>query len=299
VCIPKPGRESEVGKCKEVIISGEKPECQHCDAEYKQDPDTLDTWFSSSLWTFSTLGWPEETEDLKMYHPINVLETGYDIIFFWVARMILMSTYHLGDIPFKNVYLHGMVLDEKGKKMSKSKGNAMDPLDMIEKFGADATRLSLIMGVGSGNDINLSEDKVKNFRNFSTKIWNVARFLEMNRPEKYSRENADSLLLEEDQLKIKEVKKVKDKVSKHIEKFEFNLASERAYDFLWNDFANKLLEETKPRLQNEDERISAYRMLEVVFFESIKTLHPFMPYITEAVYKELNLGDKMLLVENW
>ncbi|MEX1014448.1 MAG: valine--tRNA ligase [Candidatus Paceibacterota bacterium] len=269
---------------------------------WEQDKDTLDTWFSSGLWTFSTLGWPEETEDLKTYHPTTILETGHEIIFFWVARMILMTTYFLGEIPFKTVYLHGIVRDKQGRKMSKSLDNSVNPLDMIKKYGADATRLSSIIGAGPGNDIVFSEQKVKSYRNFSTKIWNVARFLEMNKPENYNRAEAENNLNEKDKEKIKKAEKIKEKVSKHIEEFNFHLAGEEAYDFLWNDFANNLLEETKLRLDDkndiEDKR-SAYRMLEKIFFESIKMLHPFIPFVTEAVYDELNLGDKMLMIERW
>jgi len=191
---------------------------------WEQDPDTLDTWFSSGLWTFSTLGWPNETRDLKSYHPTSMLETGYDILFFWVARMILMSTYLLGEIPFKKVYLHGLVRDIKGRKMSKSLGNGIDPLDMIEKFGADATRLSLVIGAGSGNDMRLSEDKVRAYRNFSTKIWNAARFLLMQELKgNYDAEQAKKLLTNEDKKRLQELQETKKEITGHYENLEFHL----------------------------------------------------------------------------
>ncbi len=284
-------------KDDETYVGLEKPK----EEGWKQDPDTLDTWFSSGLWTFSTLGWPEKTEDLKTYHPTSVLETGYDILFFWVARMILMSTYLLGEIPFEDVYLHGLVRDEQGRKMSKSLGNGIDPLEMIEKYGADATRLSLIIGVGPGSDINLSEDKVKAYRNFSTKIWNVARFLNMSKPENYNQEEAKQFLTKDDKKVIEEINKFKEEITKHYEKYEFNLAGEKTYDYLWNELANKHLENNKDRLKGDDQEKAkaAYYLLEKVLFECLKMLHPFMPFVTEAVYQKLELGDKMLMVESW
>ncbi|HMB17321.1 MAG TPA: valine--tRNA ligase [Candidatus Paceibacterota bacterium] len=284
-------------KDDETYVGLEKPE----EEGWKQDPDTLDTWFSSSLWTFSTLGWPDKTEDLKIYHPTSVLETGYDILFFWVARMILMSTYLLGEIPFEDVYLHGLVRDEQGRKMSKSLGNGIDPLEMIEKYGADATRLSLIIGVGPGSDINLSEDKVKAYRNFSTKIWNVARFLNMSKPEDYNQEEAKQLLTKDDKKVIEEMNEFKKEITKHYEKYEFNLAGEKTYDYLWNELANKHLENNKDRLKGDDPKKAkaAYYLLEKMLFECLKMLHPFMPFVTEAVYQKLELGEKMLMVESW
>jgi valyl-tRNA synthetase len=269
--------------------------------DWKQDPDTLDTWFSSGLLTFSSLGWPEKTEDFQTYHPTTILETGYDILFFWVARMILMSVYNLNEIPFETVYLHGLVRDKEGRKMSKSLGNGIDPLNMIEKYGADAARLSLVIGIGPGSDINLSEDKVKAYRNFTTKIWNVARFLEMSKPEDYNKDSAENLISEKDKEIIKEFNKFKEEITKHYEKFEFNLAGEKAYEYLWKTFANEILEENKNRLRGEEkkEKEAAYFLLEKIFFECIKILHPFMPFVTEEIYQKLKLGDKMLIIEKW
>jgi valyl-tRNA synthetase len=284
-------------KGDDIYVGTEEPK----EEGWTQDSDTLDTWFSSGLWSFSTLGWPEETKELKEFHPTSVLETGYDILFFWVARMILMSTYHLGDIPFKTVYLHGLVRDKNGKKMSKSADNGIDPVEMIEKYGADATRLSLIIGVGPGSDINLSEEKIKAYRNFGTKIWNVARFLDMSKPENYNKEEAEKLLTNNDKKIISDLEKFKEEITNHYEKFEFNLAGEKSYDYLWNKLANIYLEGNKDRLKSEEKKefLPAYYLLEKIFFETIKMLHPFMPFITEAVYQKLNLGEKMLIVEKW
>ena len=316
-------------KCTEPIVSIEEiDKCPSCDGEILQDPDTLDTWFSSGLWTFSTLGWPLESGRndsqkaslLDVYHPTSVLETGYDILFFWVARMILMSTCLLGEVPFKAVYLHGMVRDKKGQKMSKSLDNSIDPRDMIEKYGADATRLSLIVGIGPGSDVNLSEEKVRAYRNFGTKVWNVARFLEMNKPssvppvsKNFSNENLEETKLgpeegkdlsldKENGLAVKEVQRLKKEVADHYKNYEFNLAGEKAYDHLWNFFANKIIEKSKPVLKNgnEQEKANAYLFLEALFLEYLKMLHPLMPFVTEAVYRELKLGNEnFLMVEKW
>ena len=281
----------------ETYVGVDAPSADWQSVGWEQDSDTLDTWFSSGLWTFSTLGWPEETDDLKIYHPTSVLETGYDILFFWVARMILMSTFLLGEVPFRTVYLHGLVRDAKGRKMSKSLGNGIDPLDMIEKYGADATRLSLVIGTGPGNDTNLSEDKIRAYRNFSTKVWNAARFLSMNKPDRYDADAAKQKLSDNDRILLKELENVKQEITRHYEKFEFHLAGEKAYDYFWNTFANTILEDAKLRLRESDE--NAYYLLETILRECLKMLHPFMPFVTEAVYQKLELGDRMLMVEKW
>ena len=285
-------------KADEIFVGTEAP----TDEGWEQDPDTLDTWFSSGLWTFSTLGWPDETPDLENYHPTSVLETGYDIIFFWVARMILMSTAILGEIPFKQVYFHGIVRDNKGRKMSKSLDNVIDPVDMIEKYGADATRLSLIIGASPGNDVNLNEDKVRSYRNFSTKIWNAGRFLLMNKPENYERKNGEKLLNSDDQKRLEEMNKAKKEITEHYEKFEFHLAGEKAYHYLWSDFANGALEEKKEILRNgnDNEKSGAYFLLETIYKECLKMLHPFMPFVTEEIYQQFLAKDgKLLFVEEW
>ncbi len=268
---------------------------------WTQDPDTLDTWFSSGLWPFSTLGWPEKTDDLKTYFPNSVLETGYDIIFFWVARMILMSEVLMDDIPFRRVYLHGLVRDDKGRKMSKSLGNIIDPLTMADKYGADATRLSLIIGASAGNDLKLSEDRVRGYRNFSTKIWNIARFIQMNKPETFNdkarADAAASLAVREE---IKELAAIKAEVAKHIDDFEFHLAGEKLYHYVWHTLADKVIEAEKKKLGDgtDAEKNESYALLEQLLLGSLKMLHPFMPFITEEVWQIFHPGT-MLMVEKW
>lgn len=267
---------------------------------WNQDEDTLDTWFSSGLWTFSTLGWPEMTEDFKVFHPTDVLETGYDILFFWVARMILMSTCLLGDIPFRKVYLHGLVRDAKGRKMSKSLDNIIDPLDMIAKYGGDATRLSLIIGAGPGNDIKLSEDKVRGYKNFSNKLWNITRFvLESTEGELCDDKfmdyvGADKKIIDEN------VEMMKD-ITTDMENYRYYMAAEKLYHYAWHNFADIILEESKAVLKGEDNvaKKSRKQMLLHVLDTIIRALHPFMPYVTEEIWQEMYGGKRMLMVENW
>ena len=269
---------------------------------WEQDPDTLDTWFSSGLWTMSTLGWPEQTPDLKKFHPTSVLETGYDILFFWVARMILMSTYLTGQAPFKNVYLHGLVRDQKGKKMSKSLGNIIDPLDMIDKFGTDATRLSLIIGAAPGNDMPLSEDKVRGYKKFANKIWNISRFVltsiadaDWDTAPTYS---------ERDQEILNDLKATVTEVTKNIEEFNLYLAGERAYHYVWHELADKILEESKPIISgdNAEAKLARQYVLRECLVTSLNLLHPFMPFVTETIWQ--NAPDEIkdqdiLMVAKW
>ena len=282
--------------------------CKKCGGDlYEQDQDTLDTWFSSGLWTFSALGWPCPAEalakegrncaDFKNYHPTSVLETGYDILPFWVARMILMAGYNLGDIPFHKVYLHGLIRDEKGRKMSKSLGNIIDPLTMSEKYGADATRLSLIIGAAPGNDSRISEDRVRGYRNFSTKIWNASRFVLMN----YKESNIAPVLTAEDKTNLEELKKVKADVTKYIEEFDFNHAGETLYHYFWNTFADKIIESAKPRFSSDNsaDRAAAQETLLAILKESLKMLHPFMPFITEEIWGKLPGIKNQLIIEKW
>lgn len=269
---------------------------------WEQDHDTLDTWFSSGLWTFSTLGWPEPTSDLKTYHPTTVLETGYDIIFFWVARMILMSTYHLGQVPFQNVYMHGLVRDEKGKKMSKSLGNVIDPLTMIEKFGADATRLSLVIGAAPGNDMPLSENKVKGYKNFANKIWNISRFVLTHTIETDT--SAKVTLSSRDEEILATLRATVTDVSQEIDKFNLYLAGEKAYHYIWGELADVVLEESKPILAGEDAqaKLARQQVLIECLTTSLKLLHPFMPYVTETIWQELPATMKdheLLMVAKW
>ena len=299
-CIPIPGRETEVSKCLDTIVSIEKPTCEFCNAEFVQDEDTLDTWFSSGLWTFSTLGWPnKDAKDLKDYHPTNLLETGYDILFFWVARMVLMSGYHLGTVPFRTVYLHGLVRDAKGKKMSKSLGNAIDPLEMIEKYGADATRLSVIIGAGPGSDVNLSEDRVRGYKKYTNKIWNIARFV-LSSTDDIDISVKPKLSIREEEI-LTEFTEVGMYVDKHIKEFKLHLAGEKLYDYTWHTFADVILEESKDALLDSDAKVSFPRkwLLRYIFEELLKLQHPFIPYITEEIWGSLADRERMLMVTKW
>jgi len=272
---------------------------------WEQDPDTLDTWFSSGLWTMSTLGWPNETEDLKSFHPTTVLETGYDIIFFWVARMVLMTTFLRGQVPFENVYLHGLVRDEKGKKMSKSLGNIIDPLDMIGKFGADATRLSLIVGAAPGNDMPLSENKIKGYKHFANKVWNISRFVLTNISDiDISTEPTPDAFNERERDIRKEFHAVLAEVTNDIEEFNLYLAAEKSYHYLWHTFADVIIEESKGILHGDDEEAKQVRgwLLAHLLVENLKMLHPFMPYVTEAIWQHLpeDMKDSdILMVARW
>ena len=266
---------------------------------WTRDTDTLDTWFSSGLWTFSTLGWPEKTKDIETYHPTTLLETGYDILFFWVSRMILMSGALLGEIPFKNVYLHGLVRDEKGRKMSKSIGNIIDPIDMVSKYGADATRLSLIVGITPGNDVNLSEDKIRSYKHFANKIWNISRFVFENT------ENASSSspLAERDKKILEEVDNLIKETTKHIENYNLHLAIEGLYEYIWKRFANEIIEESKKILSDtgidKKDKESRQRLLMECLKVFLKLLHPFMPFVTERIWKEIDSEREFLMVEKW
>jgi valyl-tRNA synthetase len=280
-------------RMEEVYVGTEAPEGEG----WEQDPDTLDTWFSSGLWPFSTLGWPDETSDLKTYFPNSVLETGYDILFFWVARMILMSTCLTGKIPFREVYLHGLVRDAKGRKMSKSLGNGIDPLEMADKYGADATRLSLIIGASAGSDIKLSEDRIRGYRNFSTKIWNIARFIEM---QKGTRDKGQGTRDKIHQKYLDELANLKKEITAHLDNFEFHLAAEKIYHYVWHTLADKIVETEKKNLRDgsDEEKSASYAILEHLLLESLKMLHPFMPFVTEEVY-EIFKPEKILMAEKW
>ena len=270
---------------------------------WEQDSDTLDTWFSSGLWTFSTLGWPEQTSDMKRYHPTTLLETGYDILFFWVARMVLMSTFLTGELPFKHVYLHGLVRDAKGKKMSKSLGNVIDPLDMVEKYGADATRLSLITGAAPGNDVPLSEDKIRGYKHFANKLWNITRFVLTSvgdtAPTKDSLNQLDSALI----LELDELTKT---VNGHFSTYRIDLACDAIYQYLWKRFADEIIEESKPILSGGDiEAIKSRQyVLTAILTTALKLLHPFMPFVTEAIWQNLPKNVRgnerdILMVATW
>jgi valyl-tRNA synthetase len=289
--------------CTEPMVSVEPiGECPHCGGTVKQDEDTLDTWFSSGLWTFSSLGWPENTKDLQKFHPTDVLETGYDILFFWVARMILMTGFLLEDVPFSDVYLHGMVKDEDGEKMSKSKGNVLDPADVIDEHGADALRMALIVGTTPGNDSNISEEKIESYRRFANKIWNASKFVLMNTPNHYEHVRPDSFP-DTYQQYLDRLDEVTSDVTEHIEKFQFNLAAEKLYEFFWHEFADEVIEVTKDDLYDDDVDPADEKAARFVLYEilqrSLRLLHPIMPHLTETLWSVLPTTDQMLCVSNW
>lgn len=287
----------ERGGADEIYVGVHAPEGEG----WVQDEDTLDTWFSSGLWTFSTLGWPEKTDDLKIFHPTSVLETGYDILFFWVARMILMTEALLGDVPFKTVYLHGLVRDGKGRKMSKSLENIIDPLDMIKKYGGDATRLSLVIGTGPGNDLKLSEDRVRGYKNFANKLWNIARFVvesaqgEVLKPGFNDYTEADEQLRGERHALMKEI-------TAEMDDYKFYLVGEKLYHYAWHEFADKILEDSKKIFKEGDEKAkkSRVQLLLHTLDKLLRALHPFMPYVTEEIWQNMS-GNKagLLMVELW
>ncbi len=278
----------------EVYCGIEAPE----GAGWEQDTDTLDTWFSSGLWTFSTLGWPDQTQDLETYHPTTVLETGYDILFFWVARMVLMTGFTMGAVPFKYVYLHGLVRDAQGRKMSKSLGNTIDPLEMIEKYGADATRMSLIVGAQPGNDIKLSEDRIRGYKHFANKLWNIARFV-LENTESY---DPQAPYTAHDAKIAAEAQEVVRTAHTHITTFRLDLAADAAYHFVWDRFASEVLEESKTIFRSEDmeAKRSRARLLYETLTLMLRVLHPFVPFVTEAIWQRLPRKESdVLMVAKW
>jgi valyl-tRNA synthetase len=269
---------------------------------WEQESDTLDTWFSSGLWTMSTLGWPKETADFKTYHPTTVLETAYDILFFWVARMILMTTYFTGQVPFKYVYIHGLIRDEKGRKMSKSLDNTINPLDMIAKYGTDATRLSLIVGAAPGNDMPLGEDKVRAYKKFANKLWNISRFVLSNIADA-EWDNELKLSTRDEEILVGLRQSIAE-VTEDIERFNLYLAAEKAYHYVWHDLADKVLEESKPILAGDDTEAKFARqyVLKECLVASLKMLHPFMPFVTEIIWQhapDAIKDQKILMVARW
>ncbi|HEY0908586.1 MAG TPA: valine--tRNA ligase [Candidatus Paceibacterota bacterium] len=268
---------------------------------WKQDEDTLDTWFSSGLWTFSTLGWPEETADFKLYHPTTIIETGYDILPFWVARMILMSQYVLGVVPFKTVYFHGIVRDEKGRKISKSLGNNIDPVDMGAKYGADAVRMSLIVGTGPGSDSKISENKIKGYKNFSNKLWNITRFV-LSSTENVSYDANFSAWSADDAKLTAERKNLIKEITKEMDEYKYHIVSEKLYGYVWREFADVILESSKPIIASGSpaDKASRQQFLLHTLADMLKALHPFMPFVTEEIWKDMPIADKKpLIIETW
>ncbi len=287
--------------CGELMVAKEAPEkCTKCASTHlHQDEDVLDTWFSSGLWPFSTLGWPEQTEDLKYFYPTSTLVTGYDIIFFWVARMVFSGIEQMGETPFDTVLIHGLVRDAQGRKMSKSLGNGVDPLEIIEKYGADALRFSLATGISPGNDTRYTDEKVEASRNFVNKVWNASRFVLMNME---TREEIDAAQLTlPDQWILSRLQKAIAEVSRHIEDCDFGMAASKLYDFTWSEFCDWYIELSKGRLMGDDEdakrnvRAVLYKVLESI----VKLLHPFIPYVTEEVYGYLPDTQGMLITASW
>ena len=295
-------------ECGEMIVDIKPPEtCPKCQSrKLRQDPDTLDTWFSSGQWPFTTFGWPKETRDYKYFYPTTVMETGWDILFFWVARMIMLGIYCTGKVPFRFVYLHGLVRDKDRQKMSKSKGNVIDPLGVVDLYGADALRMALVFGTGAGKDIVISEDKIIAHRRFANKIWNAARFvlphLEANTD--YLKAKREYLqLTEEDQWILSELKQVIASIDNSFERFRFHQAAEDIYGFFWHKFCDKTIENVKKRLQKSKdpkEQLTARWVLYAVLLASLKLLHPFMPFVTEEIYQILPGKPKeALIIEEW
>ena len=275
-------------KDKEIYCGIEEPK----EKGWTQDEDTLDTWFSSGLWTFSTLGWPEKTEDLKNFHPTALINPGYEILFFWVARMILMSQFLLGEIPFKTIFLHGMLRDKNGKKFSKSSGNNIDPVEIIKKYGADALRMSLISGTGVGSDSNFDENKVKGYKNFANKIWNITRFILENTKE-IKDDNPSSNEL------TKEFKSIAEDITSDMENYRFHLAAEKIYQYIWHRFADEILEESKEIIKQTSEKAEERKKsLLIIWTDCLKILHPFMPFVSEEIWQTMG-KEKLLMIEKW
>ena len=303
-------------ECGHINVSKTEPEkCEKCGStKLHQDPDTLDTWFSSALWPFSTLGWPnKDAEDLKTFYPTNVLVTGYDIIFFWVARMVFSGLYAMKEKPFSDVLIHGIVRDSQGRKMSKTLGNGVDPIEVIEQYGADSMRFSVLSGTTMGNDIRYMPEKLEQASNFANKIWNAAKFIIMNRPEekeiiKFAQENfdgntyKDGALKLEDKWIISKLNKLVADITKNIENYDLGVALDNIYGFIWNEFCDWYIEMVKSRLYSEDqlEKVRVSYVLDYVFRTTMKLLHPFMPFITSEIYDNLvKYDDKELMVSDW
>ena len=291
-------------ECGETVVSKTAPEkCPKCGCtKLKQDEDALDTWFSSALWPFSTLGWPENTEDLEKFYPNDVLVTGFDIIFFWVARMVFSGIEQMGKPPFHHVYIHGLVRDSQGRKMSKSLGNGIDPLEVIDKYGADVLRFSLVTGNKAGNDTRWQESKVEANRNFANKINNAARFILMNLEDFDVEKEVDfNSLHDTDKWIISRKNQIVKEVTANIEKYEFGIAAEKLYTFIWNEFCDLYIEFAKPRLnsENENDRFNTQYTLNHVFMDIIKMLHPYMPFITEHIYSFMPGKNGMLIGETY
>ncbi|MBQ8647425.1 MAG: class I tRNA ligase family protein, partial [Oscillospiraceae bacterium] len=292
-------------ECGETVVAHDAPTvCPKCGCTHlTQDPDTLDTWFSSALWPFSTLGWPnKDSEDLKFFYPTNTLVTGYDIIFFWVARMMFSGLEHMDEVPFDTVFIHGIVRDSQGRKMSKSLGNGIDPLEVIKEFGADALRFTLISGSTPGNDMRYSEEKVRSSRNFANKLWNAARFVQMNLPEGFEPGMpAEEQLDMSDKWVLSTLNQVARDMTENLDKYELGLAGAKIYDFIWDVYCDWYIEIAKARLNGGDEEQAdtARKVLVSVLDKALKLLHPFMPFVTEEIYLSLPGSAETIMTQQW
>ncbi len=287
--------------CGELMVSEEDvTTCTKCGSKnVYQDPDTLDTWFSSALWPFSTLGYPDNTEELKYFYPTNTLVTGYDIIFFWVARMIFSAVEHTGEVPFDTVLIHGLVRDSQGRKMSKSLGNGIDPLEIIDQYGADALRFTLATGNAPGNDMRFSDDKVKASRNFANKLWNAARFVLMYLDDNGDYTSLPKDLAVEDKWIVSKFNKLAKEVTENLENFELGIAVAKLYDFIWDVFCDWYIEISKIRLQSGEDADTAKAVLVYVLTGILKLLHPFMPFITEEIYQAIPHNEESVMISKW
>lgn len=289
-------------ECGEVIVSKEAPKtCPKCGStNIKQDEDCLDTWFSSALWPFSTLGWPEQTEELKHFYPTSVLVTGYDIIFFWVVRMVFSAMEQMGEVPFKTVLIHGLVRDEQGRKMSKSLGNGIDPLEVIKDYGADALRLTLITGNAPGNDMRFYYSRMDNSRNFGNKLWNAARFVMMHIGDSEPKLDK-SKLTSADKWILSKVNTLAKEVTDNLDNYELGIAVQKVYDFIWDEYCDWYIEMVKPRLYNEEDetREAALWTLKTVLINALKMLHPFEPFITEEIFTSIQSEEETIMLSKW
>ena len=289
--------------CGETIVARQTPcTCPKCQSKnLKQDEDTLDTWFSSALWPFSTLGWPEKTEDLDYFYPTNVLVTGYDIIFFWVIRMVFSGIEQTGKLPFDHVLFHGLVRDDQGRKMSKSLGNGIDPLEVIDKYGADALRLTLITGNAPGNDMRFYWERVEASRNFANKIWNASRFIMMNMEKADTAEVDLSKLTQADRWILSKVNTLAKEATENLEKFEMGIAADKVHSFIWEEFCDWYIEMVKPRLWNDEDETKAAAIwtLKTVLIQSLKLLHPYMPFNTEELFCNLQDEEESIMISKW
>lgn len=292
-------------ECGEFVVAREVPEkCPHCGCtHFTQDEDTLDTWFSSALWPFSTLGWPEKTEDLDYFYPTDVQVTGYDIIFFWVIRMVFSGYEHTGKSPFHTVLIHGLIRDSQGRKMSKSLGNGIDPLDIIDQYGADALRLTLVTGNAPGNDMRFYNERVESSRNFANKVWNASRFILMNIEDEQLSQPETRELAETDKWILSRVNTLAKDVTENMDKFELGIAVQKVYDFIWDEFCDWYIEMAKFRIYHKEENPQAANCalwtLKTVLGQALKMLHPFMPFVTEEIYDALVPEEESLMISRW